>query len=163
MWEKIEWLVDVAFKALVVLYAFYRFLKAKVEKKRIERTANKEDIEIQKNAEKQREKEEELKTMAKFLCDRCGAECDVTDAKRYESDDMKADVCEACFNTLKERDEKIVNAKANVEAAEMALREAKEELLRLTGGNVANSNEMSAIEQSTKEEGKAAILHKLGI
>lgn len=94
-------------------------------RKRIAET--KQNVDIAKlaiNKENQKEKEEELKAMAKFLCDKCGKETEVKDAKQWRG----YDVCPTCEMTLKGRDTEIKQLENTIAQYEKTLSDLKDQL-----------------------------------
>lgn len=74
------------------------------------------------NKEKQKEKEKELEPMAVFLCDKCGAQVKVSDAKQYEN----FDVCAACYDKLNRKDGELKQLDAQIAEYERVLAELKQ-------------------------------------
>ena len=74
------------------------------------------------NKEKQKEKEKELEPMAVFLCDKCGAQVKVSEAKQYND----FDVCAACYDKLNRKDGELKQLDAQIAEYERVLAELKQ-------------------------------------
>lgn len=74
------------------------------------------------NKERQKEKEKELEPMAVFLCDKCGAQVKVSEAKQYEN----FDVCAACYVKLNRKDVELKQLYAQIAEYERVLAELKQ-------------------------------------
>ncbi len=89
-------------------------------RKIVKKTKNKaEDAVIKINKEVQKKKEEELKDMAVFLCDKCGAQTQVADAKTYK----EFDVCPSCLEKLSKRDADVTALDAQIAQYKKVLEE----------------------------------------
>lgn len=74
------------------------------------------------NKEKQKKEEKELEPMAVFLCDKCGAQVKVSEAKQYEH----FDVCAACYDKLNRKDGELKQLDAQIAEYERVLAELKQ-------------------------------------
>lgn len=74
------------------------------------------------NKEKQKKEEKELEPMAVFLCDKCGAQVKVSEAKQYEN----FDVCAACYDKLNRKDVELKQLDAQIAEYERVLAELKQ-------------------------------------
>ena len=74
------------------------------------------------NKEKQKKEEKELEPMAVFLCDMCGTQVKVSEAKQYKD----FDVCAACYDKLNRKDGELKQLDAQIEEYERVLAELKQ-------------------------------------
>lgn len=102
---------SIAFNALMLF--IYRTKNKTADERR-----DKDLAAMKQNQENQKQEEEELKPMAKTLCDRCGASIDVKDAMNYETKGNNFFVCPKCFKTLEDTETKIGQIRAQIEALE---------------------------------------------
>lgn len=116
-----EWL-DFGFRISinVVCLATWVLLLITYIRKTIKETKNKAADSVMKiNKEVQKKKEEELKDMAVFLCDKCGAQTQVADAKTYK----EFDVCPSCLEKLSKRDADVTALDAQIAQYKKVLEE----------------------------------------
>lgn len=109
----LDFLLDNALTLSGYAFAFILFLIMRARKRRQKKKAEKIKKELEQNKENQKEKEKELKKMGKFLCDCCGKETAVRNAKQYDA----YDVCPVCAA-------KLAQAQADLNAAETAYQKA---------------------------------------
>lgn len=167
MYEKI---VDIVFKIVSVLSwlaAILILFKNKVRKTAAEKAAEKEDKKILKNKENQLEKEEELKDMAQFLCDRCGAPVAVSEGKaiacKKGSEWVNMDVCAECYEYLKKRNAEIARIRAEYDAALEQVAQCKKELIALNALEGTENEQNTGDEQAPDRTASASVTDKLGI
>lgn len=157
-----EKIVDIVFKLSSVvswIIAGLILFKSKIKKTITDKSYESEKKEIEKNKAEQEPAEKELKPMAKFLCDKCGAETAVSDSRHWERDGLICDVCPACFDKLTARAQEVDAARHEVEEAEQRLVAARDKLLALLNDEpVADS--APADEERTES---ADVLHNLGL
>lgn len=147
-------IIDIMFKVISILSwgaAILILFKNRIKKNVAEKKAIEEDKKINQNKENQKEKEKEIDNMAKFLCDKCGKETDVSAAKHYESERLSADLCPECFTKLEHRDEQIAKAQADLKEAEERVAQCKSVLLELSK------------DMEEKDAQETDILKKLGL
>ncbi len=109
----LEFLLDNALTLAGYAIAFSLFLIMRARKRRQKKKAEKIEKKLKQNKENQKEKEKELKKMGKFLCDCCGKETAVRNAKQYDA----YDVCPVCAA-------KLAQAQAELNAADEAYKKA---------------------------------------
>lgn len=140
LWEKV---LDILFKIISFagwIVGALALWKAKKKLQTAEKTQQTIAEEMTKNKEDQKEQEKELQNMAKFLCDKCGAETPVAESQTVTIDDQTFDVCGKCAAEWAERQVQVENARREVEQAEAALNAAKEKLRALTNPTVVSDN-----------------------
>lgn len=120
------------------------FVVAQFRNKKIKREIEKISTELEKNKTEQSGEENK---MAKFLCDKCGKEIEVKDAKHIEINGDTFDICEDC-------EKKIIPLLQKEKEAAEALEKAKKELAE------AKKNVYSGIK---KEDEIQDVLSKLGL
>ena len=106
--------------AIVITWLF--LLITQVRKKIKQAHSKNTDTVMNINKEKQKEKEKELEPMAVFLCDKCGAQVKVSEAKQYKD----FDVCAACYDKLNRKDGELKQLDAQIEEYERVLAELKQ-------------------------------------
>lgn len=109
----LEFLLDNALTLAGYASALILFLIMRARKRRQKKKAKRLEKKLKQNKENQKEKEKELKKMGKFLCDCCGKETAVRNAKQYDA----YDVCPACAA-------KLAQAQAELNAADEAYKKA---------------------------------------
>lgn len=119
-----EWL-DFGLRIATVLAIIitWMFLLITQVRKKIKQAQGKNTEKVMNiNKEKQKEKEKELEPMAVFLCDKCGAQVKVSEAKQYEN----FDVCAACYDKLNRKDGELKQLDAQIAEYERVLAELKQ-------------------------------------
>lgn len=106
--------------AIVITWLF--LLITQVRKKIKQAHSKNTDTVMNINKEKQKEKEKELEPMAVFLCDKCGAQVKVSEAKQYND----FDVCAACYDKLNRKDGELKQLDAQIAEYERVLAELKQ-------------------------------------
>lgn len=119
-----EWLdLGLRIANTVAIVITWLFLLITQVRKKIKQAQGKNTEKVMNiNKEKQKEKEKELEPMAVFLCDKCGAQVKVPDAKQYEN----FDVCAACYDKLNRKDGELKQLDAQIAEYERVLAELKQ-------------------------------------
>lgn len=119
-----EWLdLGLRIANTVAIVITWLFLLITQVRKKIKQAHGKNTEKVMKiNKENQKEKEKELEPMAVFLCDKCGAQVKVSEAKQYE----KFDVCAACYDKLNRKDGELKQLDAQIAEYERVLAELKQ-------------------------------------
>lgn len=156
-----ETILNIAFKALDVLLwiaAFFVLIKSRITTKTAKKVLDKEYTEALKNKGEQLAHEEELKPMAKFLCDKCGKETKVKDSQTFtpEGASTSLDLCPECYEFMTARAKAYEEAQAEYNAAVVALERARLKLLELSkqDGESSENGDPSLSD---------AVLEKLGL
>lgn len=136
-------ILDIIFKVVYcvgwivsLIMLFLSRLKLKGIESKIESQENKMTL----NKVIQSKEEDKIKNMAKFLCDRCGREENVNNAKLFK----EFAVCPDCYNKIQEYYNKKSELQKEVEEAEKRAEEAK---VRFT----AFSNSFDILENNIAE------------
>lgn len=111
------------------LLSLFVLFCARVRLKRIEKELKKGESEMSDNKAKQIEKEKEVKSMGKFLCDACGKETEVKAAKQYKN----YDVCPDCYDKIIAMNNDCIKAAKEVEEAEAKANAARARFEQLSG------------------------------
>lgn len=106
--------------AIVITWLF--LLITQVRKKIKQAHSKNTDTVMNINKEKQKKEEKELEPMAVFLCDKCGAQVKVSEAKQYND----FDVCAACYDKLNRKDGELKQLDAQIAEYERVLAELKQ-------------------------------------
>lgn len=115
----------VRISTLFLMFVTYAFILINRVRLKIKETKKeKQDDQLVKNKNDQIKKEEELKKMAKFLCDKCGKETDVKDAVQYKD----FSVCKQCAETLQGRAAEIDQLRQTIESYEATLDKLRKQL-----------------------------------
>ena len=167
-----EEILNVGFKIVYVigwLISLIILFCARARLKRIEKGTKKTEAEMIENKENQTEKEKELKTMGKFLCDRCGRETEVRDARVYK----QFDLCATCADEITAAENEYKRAEATAQEAERRAQEARDKIERFNYVlNKVSATDMPApiVTGNVQEEKPAApvvedsdVLKKLGL
>lgn len=119
-----EWLdLGLRIANTVAIVITWLFLLITQVRKKIKQAHGKNTEKVMKiNKENQKEKEKELEPMAVFLCDKCGAQVKVSEAKQYEH----FDVCAACYDKLNRKDGELKQLDAQIAEYERVLAELKQ-------------------------------------
>lgn len=119
-----EWLdLGLRIANTVAIVITWLFLLITQVRKKIKQAHGKNTEKVMKiNKENQKEKEKELEPMAVFLCDKCGAQVKVSEAKQYEN----FDVCAACYDKLNRKDGELKQLDAQISEYERVLAELKQ-------------------------------------
>lgn len=133
--ETFQQVVDILFKVVSFggwVIGGIALFKSRKKLHKVEEVKDKTVEEMAANQKEQQKKEEEIKEMAKFLCDKCGAETAVKDGQHVIIDDKEFDVCAACALDIEAHAAAINEAREAVSAAEKSLADARERLEKLT-------------------------------
>lgn len=164
-------IIDIIFKVIYCfgwLISLLILLCARATLKRIEKKTKKTDYTMSKNKENQTEREKELKSMGKFLCDACGKETEVRKAKQLR----QYDICPDCYAEFQKMDAQYQEAVAALEEADRRAKAARDKLTNFNGVlNKVAANvpaPVSIEEEKAKEEPKAGdqsvdVLKNLGL
>lgn len=119
-----EWLdLGLRIANTVAIVITWLFLLITQVRKKIKQAQGKNTEKVMNiNKEKQKEKEKELEPMAVFLCDKCGAQVKVSEAKQYND----FDVCAACYDKLNRKDGELKQLDAQIAEYERVLAELKQ-------------------------------------
>ena len=119
-----EWLdLGLRIANTVAIVITWLFLLITQMRKKIKQAHSKNtDTVMNINKEKQKKEEKELEPMAVFLCDKCGAQVKVSEAKQYEN----FDVCAACYDKLNRKDGELKQLDAQIAEYERVLAELKQ-------------------------------------
>lgn len=110
------------------------FIITKIRKHIKQKKAEKISNALDENKETQKKKEEDLKGMAVFLCDKCSKQTEVKNGKHISVNGKEYDVCESCASELSVLTQAVETAAAEYASASEKLREAREALNKKFGG-----------------------------
>ena len=113
------------------------------------------------NKVKQTEREKELKSMGKFLCDACGKETEVRKAKQLR----QYDICPDCYAEFQKIDAQYQEAVAALEEADRRAKAARDKLANFNGSLniVAADEEEKAKEEPQLDDAPVNVLKNLGL
>lgn len=164
-----ESIVNLGFKAVDIIMwiiAFIILLRNRVASNAAKKALDKEYNKALKNKGEQTAREEEIKDMAKFLCDLCGAETKVKEGQSFtpEGATEALDLCPTCYERLTARSEALKEAQAEYDAAVANLERARLKLLDLTHSDKEQKIDPAAeLKQTADQIGTDAVLEALGL
>lgn len=143
------------------LLSLFVLFCARVRLKRIEKELKKDETEMSNNKVKQTEREKELKSMGKFLCDACGKETEVRKAKQLR----QYDICPDCYAEFQKIDAQYQEAVAALEEADRRAKAARDKLANFNGSLniVAADEEEKAKEEPQLDDAPVNVLKNLGL